>query len=792
MILRLYPTLYLSVMLLTMAIFLFHFGFIIFSLLFVLLGILLRAILKKNHLLAFSFLIPILPAFASLHSSGFPKNYLILPLLVLTGIVIADSIINKEVLAVGKEAILRHYIYYLLILSLSFIFVILRWSNLTLSPLAFLKDTPIAPTGQRISFGIIFPVVELALFSLSPLYYLLLKRQSDLRRILVALLAGQSLSIFYSLFQRLHGKKANRILLSGLSSDATAFGFLSALAILLSWYLYSRCHYKKSGILFAFISLSGILNSSTRIGLLAVIMVFFLFVFTAKKKVLSFILITALLVISSLLYLHFLYKPGFNFLTRLKSSFGIFNKSLEQKEIDLKSIQNLTSKRDTLLRYSLECLRSFPLTGVGTGNFVFWVMSAHQGKFFHHLPANQYFFVTSSTGLIGLSVFLLFCFALFRRRKWPEKWLLGIFLFLLIFNDYLWFPEIFLVFWLFAALGEENEKQPLDLCKWPKTIYSGVFVIFIIFNLLSFSKLHPKNWAREALTSYDYGFSYLEKEGDHRFRWSGEQAGAYVFLDKDHPKSEYKLTCGAPLSRLPGKQQSVDVYWRGEFLKRMVFRKNGEMPLRISDKVQGEGFLEFRVRPVFNLNKMGLGAESRNMGVQASGRGISDNSSVFTLNFASFRGPKTILPVDLSKTVPPLKVSRIRGQFTFSLSAELMEQVLLVSPPSMGKNGKMLIFFGFQLNSSVHNLTSEPVRMVTFRAVMNLSDPENMAVKILVQDKIKNWEKEFSKVDRSGWQHYFVEKRIRENAKGVFCGILWEPHKQSETIKIREFQIIVN
>ena len=76
------------------------------------------------------------------------------------------------------------------------------------------------------------------------------------------------------------------------------------------------------------------------------------------------------------------------------------------------------------------------MIGVGTGNFVFWVMYAHNGDFLHHLPANQYLFIASSVGLSGLFLFLFFCFGLFLGKKWPENLLLGIFLFLLIFNDY--------------------------------------------------------------------------------------------------------------------------------------------------------------------------------------------------------------------------------------------------------------------------------------------------------------------------------------------------------------------
>ena len=100
MIFRLYQFIYLSAMILVYAIFLFHLGFVILPLLFTLLGILLRIFFKKHYLIIFSVLIPILPVFAGLNRYGFPRNYFILPLLVLTGIVIADSMINKEFLAI--------------------------------------------------------------------------------------------------------------------------------------------------------------------------------------------------------------------------------------------------------------------------------------------------------------------------------------------------------------------------------------------------------------------------------------------------------------------------------------------------------------------------------------------------------------------------------------------------------------------------------------------------------------------------------------------------------------------
>jgi hypothetical protein len=587
-----------------------------------LLGFLARIIFTSSYLAIFSFLIPILPAFASLENKGFPLNYLLLPIFFLGGIMAGEFAIHKGKTFRLLPELPKYYFSFMLLLGISFIFVMLRWSNLTLSSLAFFKDTPVAPTGQRLSFGIIFPVVELALFSLSPLYYLLLKHQLCRQRILIAFLSGQALSILYSLFQRWQGGNSLSLPISGLASDSTAFGFLSALAILLAWYLYFHYAEKWPGLLFATISLIGTLNSLTRVGAFVVVITIFLFIFSSRKHVVCIILIGILLAAVFFLYMHVIPQSEKNIVSRLKKTYFLIERSIETKTIKLTILRNLTAGRNVLWGYSIECLRKFLLSGAGTGNFIFWVMSAHKGEFFHHLPANQYFFISSSTGLPGMFIFLLFCLGLFKLKKWPEKWLLGIFLFLLVFNDYLWFPEIFMVFWLFASLGENGEEKSLVKSKRTKILYICGFFAFIFFNLVNFFSLHPKNWAHETATPYDYGFSYPEKEGGRKFRWSGGKAGIYVFLDNDDPRATYRLSCFAPLSRLPAKKQSVDVYWRGKFYHRVVFREQGEYLLQLNDANHSQGFLEFRVRPAFNLKEMGLGAETRNLGIQVSGPGL--------------------------------------------------------------------------------------------------------------------------------------------------------------------------
>lgn len=781
-----------SVFLLVASVFVCHFHIQWLPLACFLSGLLLRIVFKSRYLEIFTFLVPILPFFADFENRGFPLNYLFLPLFFLAGIVAGELVVNRGRFSPPLPSLPRFYPFFLLLLGTSFFFVMLRWSNFTLSPLAFFKNTPVAPTGQRLSFGIVFPVVELALFAISPLYFLLLKRRHDLKRLIIAFLSGQSVSVLNTLLQNRQDHGNVPLPVNGLASDATSFGFLSALALLLAWYLFSRYSEKWLGFVFAGISLFGIVRSSTRVCLLAILVVFLLFVWANRKKYLLLILLGISLLVASYLFVNLVRKSDSKILIEIKKNVRITDRFLRQNGVKPNILSTIFSGRDILWKYSIECLKEFPLSGVGPGNFIFWVMTAHRDKFFHHLPANQYLFIATSTGLIGLLAFILFCYGLFRRKEWNEKWLLATFLILLIFNDYLWFSEIFLVFWLFAALGKKPEGHPSNSSKRGKAFYAGIFSLFLIFNLLKFSKLHPLAWARKAGAAYNYGFSYPEKEGGRSFRWSDKKAGVYVFLGKDNPNPEFNLICGAPISRLPGKQQTVDVYWRGKFLTQVVFRKNGEMPLWINDKSHGEGFLEFRVRPSFNLNEMGIGDESRNMGIQVSGRGISDKPSVFTLNFAYHRGPKTIRPVDLNKTVFPLRVFKIRGEYSFSLSAKLEEQAIIVTPKKRDKNGEMLILFGIQPNESTNNIKVEPGGTIIFRAIVRLSNPENKMARLVIQEKMKIWEIESIAIDKSGWQQYSIEKRISGNADIIRCGILWEPQTQDEKLEIREFQIILN
>jgi hypothetical protein len=619
---RIYFLFSIFIFLLLSAVMALHFAIIWLPLFCFSAGFLARTVFPSAYLAVFSFLIPVLPALAVFENKGFPLNYLLLPIFFLCGIVVGELAVNKKQGAGPLPELPRFYPAFLSLLGISFIFVMLRWSNLTLSPLAFFRDTPLATTGQRISFGIIFPVVETSLFMLSPFYFILLQRLADKRRVLIAFLCGQSLSICFSLVQRFQESGSAHYSLRGLASDATAFGFLSALSMLLALYLYVKYAEKLLGVFFVAISMAGILNSTTRIGFFALVLGMLLFLYLNRGKNVPPLVLAVFLAVISIFFILFFYKPGSNLFARLKSNILEIDQFYNLKKTAQTLSGDLSAHRDVLGQYVLESLHKYPLTGVGTGNFVFWVMAAHAGNYFHHLPANQYFFFASSLGIPGLMVFVFFCCALFSLKKWPEKCLLAVLSFFFLFNDYLWFPEIALVFWLVASLGEKRQDRPFVWSRTARVIFLGCMLAAVFFNFQKFYDLHPKTWARENSASYDYGLYHIEHEKGQQFQWTGAKAGIYIYLDQNGRNNNFRLVCGAPLEFLKNREQVVDIYWRGRFFKKVILRNNEEYPVLIEDKQWREGFLEFRIRPCFSLSRLNLGRETRLLGAKLFGGDI--------------------------------------------------------------------------------------------------------------------------------------------------------------------------
>jgi hypothetical protein len=487
--------------------------------------------------------------------------------------------------------------------------------------MAFLKNTPVDISGERISFAIIFSILELALFVLSLPYFAFCQNSLNKNKLVIAFLGGQCISVLFALGQYVLNKPittiANRV--TGLASDPTAFGMLCAISFIMAWYLGKKDSFKIV-YFFVIVFLIGIIISATRVAYIALLIIPFIGFRKIKKSAVWIFGILALLIIA-IVFIGIVKSDQGNSVIKIERTLVTIKnlaKGPQEKNIAINSIM---SRRDLIWGYALAAIKRFPLTGVGAGNFLFWGKTQYGINYIHHLAANQYFFVAVSNGLLGLGLFILFIVTILLKKSWPEKILILVLLLMFVFNDYLWFSEVFLGFWLICSLGEEKETQKAG--KKEKSFILALVLLFIIVNILNNSALLPHNWLKTAGAQYDYGFWYNENDTDGKqFNWTGEKAGIYIYLDQNGRNNNFSLVCGAPPAFFKNRKQTVDIFWRGRFFKRVIFRNNDEYPILIEDKGCREGFLEFRIRPGFNLSQMNLGKETRILGVQLFGGDI--------------------------------------------------------------------------------------------------------------------------------------------------------------------------
>ncbi len=601
-----------------------HLKFFPLPLFFLALGLVSYSWDQKKSLYLFFFLFPLVNAAPDFFFKGYPFNYMGTALFYLSGIVLASWLRREKLSFPFKWA--RAYLFFLVILWISVLFLFLRWSNFTLSLLAFGKDTPVTPAGQLISFASIFPVITLFLFSVSPYIAALIKKNLlEEAGVFKSILCGYTISILVGLYQKFvdpdfmalprWGEKLNQY--NATFSDFNAFGFFSGVLFLyLAISLVNRFFEPGQRWLLGgglLITLVGIFLSGCRTAFLFVLVaVAFLLV---TKKIRAVYKLAAVLVILLLLA-----AAGGTLKKRMLDMVANM-KQVTRSTGFLTALDKVTNGRIEMMVRSVPLVMKYPLTGVGGGNFLFYLKYQELGQeYWEDLPLNHYLLILDETGLIGLLVFVYFLVTLVRQKRKPLfTLLLAAILLALFFNFFFWFPEALLLFWIVSSFTGDEESR-LAPGKPLKMIYlAGLSaVIFIFFNILHFDSLHPKTWANEKGKAYCYGFWYEEKNPrGEEYRWTKEKAGIYIYLDEKGDSSLFKLYCGAPLHRIKDKQQQVRIYWRGRLYKREIFGNNREFLFKIEKgPPAGEGFLEFRVQPGFNLREMNISEESRNLGIK--------------------------------------------------------------------------------------------------------------------------------------------------------------------------------
>jgi O-antigen ligase len=632
----------------------FHLHFWVIPVVFFAVGLVSTSWNHKFSLYLFLFLFPFINASPGLFDTQFPYNYMAVPLFLLSGIVVAfitqvvgictqkgikDSMEKPNHLEEYLDKDFFPYYLFLLILFISFVFVLLRWSNVTLSSSAAVgADTPVSPPApgltsstndpmiwneQRISFASIFPVVSLFIYFISPFIFFYIKKQKpEEGRSFTWISYGFFVSVGIAIIQKI----ANYSLISdrlgkefkqfyGGFSDFNAFGFFSGVMFL--WATYEIKKKNSLGFVTFLAALAGGILSGSRTVYFFILagIINLLLPSVARQKKHRKIVIIALIVVVVVLVV----VTGGTLRERLREGFS-------EDESLVKRLDAITNGRVWMTLFTLETIKGNFIPGVGTGNFTFYLAyknylpyKLHGQKYLYDLTLNHYLLVFAENGVLAFLFFTFFMIFLFRRSL--KKLLIGTILFSLLFNNFFWFPEAFLLFWILAALNDTNKKEIVRkefFSKKNKKILTGISVlIFVVFNIITFHSLHPKTWAKETRIRYDYGFWYLEKDGAGKnFRWTKEWAGIYISLDKNGESTLFKLVCGAPLPHFKEKKQRVEIYWKGKLYKEITFAENKGFFFKIKSQPLEEGFLEVKVLPSFNLKAMGLGSESRDLGIQ--------------------------------------------------------------------------------------------------------------------------------------------------------------------------------
>lgn len=622
-------------------------------LLFFLTGVVTAGWGRRFSLYLFMFLLPFIPATPGLLGTSYPYNYLAIPLFLLSGIVLTVVVKGMRRRETGEEqpgtrvgpVPVDFYYYYLFlgILLISALFLLARWSNVTLPSLAATAaDTPVSPGNpyspdiQRVSFATIFPVVSLFIYFVSPfIFFYVREYRLEEGKVFKWLSLGFYLSVGLAVVQKLSGHSVISDRLGkelkqfyGGFSDFNAFGFFSGVVFL--WATYQIQKKNRWGIVTLGVALLGNILSGSRTTLFFILagMVNLLIGGLRGRRQRQRWVVIGLLAVVVLGVVFW----GGTLTRRLGEGFTPGKSFFEQ-------LNSVTNGRVWMTSFALETMVYSPVVGVGTGNFIFYLSYMNYLPFLqegavytYDLPLNHYLLIITEGGVLAGLVFILFMWMLFRGSG--QRLLIGTILFSLLFNNFFWFPEAILLFWVLAGLGYGRGCDGLTggvdsgvggvrVKGWRSwsgkrgVVAIGVMVVVIGGNMLWFKGLHPQKWAQEIGIRYDYGFWYEERDaGDREFQWTRERAGVYLKLDEGGESGVIRVFCGAPLDHLKGKKQVMDVYWCGRRVKRVIFKENREEVLQVKGRGNGEGFLEVVVRPVFNPGRMGIGSETRDLGVQ--------------------------------------------------------------------------------------------------------------------------------------------------------------------------------
>ena len=492
-----------------------HLRFAVLPVVFLALGLASYLWNSRKALYMFLFLLPLINSAPDLFPNGYPFNCMAISLFYLSGLA-AAALLKGERLEFSFPG-RGPYLLFLALLGVSVIFVFLRWSNLAVAPAAFLRDTPVAPSGERVSFAAIFPTVSLALFALAPWTASLLRRRGmEEDQVFLPLKLGFCLSFLLAVLQRwaypellAPGWWSERLKqVNGGFSDFNAFGFFAGALFLHQSLCLANGSPRRAttaaadglprsrqwrnrlfDFIFMPVALGAIFLSGSRTAFLFVILALFVILFSrtikAGPKLLIVIFLLAALAVA-----------GGTLRVRLERTAEQAALAMRARD-NFRSWDQVSNCRLALLRDSVAMISRFPLSGVGAGNFLFYLNDLHfDDEAYRDLPLNQYLLVFSETGVFAGMAFAAFMLLLLMRlRPGRTRIVVAAMALALLLNHFFWFPECLLLFWIVVARGEWADG-PAAGKRWAWAA-ALILAVFIAANLADFRSLHPATWALE-------------------------------------------------------------------------------------------------------------------------------------------------------------------------------------------------------------------------------------------------------------------------------------------------------
>lgn len=583
-------------------------GVFLFSFLFARIG-------KRASRVMLLLALPISGALSSLISPQLPFNYIPTLLMVISGIAFSRP---KTFIHLGNQTLFPRYALFLSLCTVGFLFLLLRWSTFGEGAKRLFPDLLTSPSGDRLSFTLIFPVLTLCLFVLGPLIAGL-KAELNITTenaftpfisgfFISALFAALQYYFNVSLFTRSGWIK--RGFANGLASDFNGLGFVSGFAFFYALIILGQTTGDRRNKIFALLSLPLALScawwSQSRTALLLIVAALIWLCILRRRVIFIPSRRKGLLVLLLLSLVFLVANPS---VRRMARQLMI----PEPQQSWTSHIDRLSNGRLTMLFDGLDTVMRYPLSGIGPGNYLFYQRYKHHNEaFLHDLPLNQFLLLLLEGGLITLAVFLYWLWGWFRHSKPPWRALMIALCLSFLVGTPLWLPEGMALFWLTIALGEG--KTPAEKTN-PRRVFRLaaplLIMLFFLSAAFSFRSLDPSRWQIEKNLLNSYGFWPADPGMEKVFHWTKGLSGYYVSGERSVLPH---ITCGAPLEQLPQKKQTVQLYWQGKLWQKMVFTENSSrtIPLPKGQK----GWLELRVEPVFNLKEMGLGPETRTLGVQ--------------------------------------------------------------------------------------------------------------------------------------------------------------------------------